>query len=374
MNREVATLPSSFYRDPEHYGRELEAIWQQEWLFAGHRASWPEAGHYRVITVGDQEILLTRDREGDLRAFYNTCRHRGAQLCGQAEGRFAAGRVVCPYHGWAYGLDGTLLFTPRGHDSEDFDPGRFPLYPVVTAEWRGFVFFHLSPRPPTSLADALGAEAEPLAGWPLEDLVPAHRETHEIACNWKVFWENFLECYHCPGVHPDLCRLVPLYGAGVSYDAALPEGHALKGTNAPLREGAVTWSPNGQPVATPFRGLGPAERSAGMTFATVVPGVFMVAHLDYLRTVQVLPAGPERTRLTVEWYVSDEAPPNLDTAQLTALGRQVVMEDARVCELNQRGLRNRVHVEGVLMPPERDVADFHDWVRDRLARPRTNPA
>ncbi len=380
MTLQRATLPSWAYRDADRFRRELDAIWQREWLFVGHGSEWPGAGDFQVIAVGDQEVIVTRDRAGQLRAFHNTCRHRGAQLCQAHRGRFPAGRLVCPYHGWAYGLDGNLLSTPPAHRPEHFDHGDYPLYPVALQEWRGFVFINLDAGTRLPVADAFGSESETLTAWPLEDLVVVHREDHEVACNWKVFWENFLECYHCPGVHPDLCRLVPLYGEGVTDPADLPDGHPLKSTDDVLRPGAVTWSPDGAALGRAFEGLDEAERRAGMTFTTGMPGVFIVAHLDYVRTVRVLPLAPETTRLSVTWLLSPEAAADdPDIEQLTAFGRQVVLEDARICEINQRGLRSRAHAAGVLMPPEHDVAAFHDWLRERLevsgstgTRPRTD--
>ena len=223
--------------------------------------------------------------------------------------------------------------------------------------------------PPWAWLDALAShqaeDAAALDAWPLEELALAHREAHTVSCNWKVFWENFLECYHCPGIHRELCRLVPLYGAGVVATSDLPAGHVLAGEHRPLREGAVTWSEDGQTPLPWFEGLDEARQAAGMTFATLLPTMFVVAHVDYVRSVRVLPLAPEQTLLTVDWYLAPEvlAEGEVDIERLTAMGRQVVMEDAAVCEINQRGLRNHPHRAGILLPQEHDVRWFQDWVR-----------
>ncbi len=215
-----------------------------------------------------------------------------------------------------------------------------------------------------------GDDARLLANWPLEKLALAHRETHVLECNWKLFWENYLECYHCPNLHHDLCRLVPLYGQGVTraeqVSAGSPGSELNNGSR--LAPGAVTWSHDGTSNLPRFDGLSPAEQAIGMTFADFLPGVFMVAHVDYVRSVHVMPLGPERTQLQVNWMLLPEtlASGTVDIAQLIAFGNQVVGEDARVCELNQRGQHSHRHHAGVLVPQEDDVLVFDDWVRARL--------
>jgi Rieske 2Fe-2S family protein len=362
------TLPAHWFHDPAHFQTELRSLWQREWLCAGRAEDWAEAGDYRRLRVGDQQILITRDGDGGLHAFHNTCRHRGSLLCEDDAGRFASGRIVCPYHAWTYGLDGELQRAPRSTDADGLNLADFPLYRVELDTWGGFVFVNLAEEPAAPLARFLGDEAANVAAWPLADLRRVHRETHRLACNWKVFWENYLECYHCPGVHPDLCRLVPLYrtgymayaDAGVAPDPDQP--HAM------LRPGAVTWSSDGAAALPWFAGLGEKERQAGMTFASFPPTMFLVAHVDYVRTVGVLPLGPEETALTVDWYVHRDLldHPQLDVARLTAFGSQVVREDARVCELNQAGIRSNRHDCGVLLHLENHVYEFEQWVREKL--------
>lgn len=375
LQQSEATLPSTWYFDPDHHDRELERIWYREWVSLGHESEWREAGDFQRVSLGDQQVIVTRDRTGTLRAFHNTCRHRGAQLCQEDEGRFRAGRVVCPYHGWSYSLDGDLLSVPKNMQAPDFDRTDFPLYPVALETWRGFVFINLDPSPRLTLDAAIGDEAGWLDAWPLEQLVLAHREAHDIACNWKVFWENYMECCHCPVVHHDLVRLVPHYGEGLNEREDLPADSPLKARVNPLADGAVTWSDDGRTDLPWFEGLGETERDAGMTFSTFLPGVFLVGHVDYVRTVRVRPLAPERTRLTVDWFVSPAALESgpVDVERLVAFGRQVVTEDARVCEINQRGLHSRAHTEGVLTPPEYDLLGFHDWLRARLDGGETPP-
>lgn len=234
---------------------------------------------------------------------------------------------------------------------------------AAVKEWGGFVFLNRSASPGAEFDELAAEGASALSGWPLARLSLAHREVHEVACNWKVFWENYLECYHCPGVHPELCRLVPLYGRGLTNPADLPPDHALR--DAPLlKAGALTWSADGQTPLPDLPGLGENRLAAGMTFGDFPPGMFVIAHRDHARSVRVMPLAPEGTQLTVEWLLEAETlSDGVDIERLVAFGHRVVMEDARICEVNQAGLRCRAHEHGMLLPIERDVAAFDDWVR-----------
>jgi Rieske 2Fe-2S family protein len=362
------TLPAGWFYDADHYRRELRAIWYRDWLCIGREEDWPGEGDFRRLAVGDEQVIVTRAGDGRLHAFHNTCRHRGSVLCEAESGTFRAGRIVCPYHAWAYALTGELERVPRAMRADAIRLDDFPLYRVALESWRGFVFINLAAEPRCSLPEALAQEGGQVAAWPLEDLRRVHRATHQLACNWKIFWENYLECYHCPGVHPDLCRLVPVYRTGFMEYADAGQEPDPQRPHAMLRPGAVTWSTDGSTDLPWFKGLGQADSERGMTFATCQPTMFLVAHIDYVRTVRVLPLGPEQTGLTVDWYVHRDVlgHPALNIDRLIAFGSQVVSEDARVCELNQQGLRCGRHERGVLLEVEDYVSEFEQWVLRRL--------
>ena len=369
-NSTHSTLPSEWYFDPAHFQRELKSIWWDEWLCVARAGELGEPGQFKVIRVGSQQVIITRRSKGELQAFHNTCRHRGSLLCESDSGSFHNGRIVCPYHAWVYSLDGELQNTPRLNESDDFNRKDYSLYPVAVDSWAGFIFINLAETPSCNLKTRLAGEANPLSNWPMPELLIAHRQVHHLDCNWKVFWENFLECYHCPNIHRELCALVPVYGQGVSSPEDLPGDHALLAASSQtlLKPGAVTWSGDGSTSLPWFDGLSREEQSIGMTFFNLWPSVFIVAHVDYVRSVQVMPDGPEKTRLTVDWLVSPETMDReaLDIPGLVAFGQQVVLEDARVCELNQKGLHSQRHRSGVLTEKERDVLAFDQWVMARL--------
>lgn len=369
LERTTATLPAAWYYDPAHYARELEAVWYRDWVCVGRAEELREAGDYFVAEVGEERIIVTRDRGGAPRAFHDTCRHRGSALCTAPRGHFAGGRITCPYHAWSYALSGELLATPKMELPADFRREDYSLYGVALEAWGGFLFANLDERPRASLAEFLGAEAQQVARWPLAALESVHRETTTLACNWKVFWENYSECYHCPGIHPELCRVMPLYREGVFDHADSPTPPPVAGdTRARVAPGFSTWTLDGQSMLPLIEGPTDADRAAGVMFASFTASLFVVAHPDYVRSVRILPRGPERVELTVDWLL----PPGVAAEHAGALekmlelGRLVVAQDGRVCELNQRGLRSRRHREGVLMPQEAALRDFHEWLKSRL--------
>ena len=373
MNQRTAsaprTLPSTWYFDESHHRTELEVIWYRDWIHAGRESLWAAPGDYRVITIGDQRIIVLRDGAGVLRAFHDSCRHRGALLCEADEGRFASGRIVCPYHAWSYALDGRLLATPRRIPSVDFDPCAHSLHAVAVQCRGGFVFLNLAGADAPDFGQCFAAELPGLASWPLESLRSAHRETHVAGINWKVFWDNYLECAHCPGVHPELCALIPVYRSGLLRldDDPARGGGRVEDVEARVREGARTWSRDGQCLLPEFEGLDEDLIAPGMRFATLLPSVFIVAHRDYLRSVSVRPLGPERTEIAIEWLVDAAVEPaDVDIDALTEFGRLVVMQDLRVSTLSQRGMHARRHEAGVLMPQEYDVHAFQQWVAARV--------
>lgn len=370
LTRTTESLPAAWYHDPAQYARELEAVWYRDWVCVGRLEDLPEAGDYFLAEVGAERLVVTRDREGRPRAFHNTCRHRGSALCTEPRGRFAGGRITCPYHAWSYALSGELAATPKMELPAGFRREDYPLYAVASESWGGFLFVNLAARPPATLAGFLGAEARNVERWPLASLVSVRREVTTLACNWKIFWENYSECYHCPGIHPELCRVMPLYREGVLSYADSRLAPAAGGDTRPrVAPGLVTWTLDGQSNLPLIEGPSAEDRAPGVVFASFAASLFIVAHPDYVRSVRILPRGPERIELTVDWLL----PPGVaerhsgELERMVELGRRVVAQDGRVCELNQQGLRSRRHAAGVLMPQEESLHEFHEWLKARLA-------
>jgi glycine betaine catabolism A len=366
------TLESSWYFDPAHYQRELSAIWRRNWIYLCRAESLSGASSYRTFAIGDQPILLLRDEGGTLRAFFNTCRHRGSVLCTEAAGKLRAKSITCPYHAWTYRLDGTLAKIPSVHGGGYLEPRELSLYSVALKVWRGFVYVNLTDasRP---LSDHFNAPGDNFGHWPLEELVAGRRLTKRINCNWKVFWENYNECLHCAGIHPALSSLVPIYKRGIMEMRDDPNWRAHEHSDDPayaggLRRGAATWSTDGQPVGQGFAQLTAEERRVGYHYMTSIPSHYLVLHADHVRSSRLLPLGPEAMELEIEWLFPKEtlADSAADIARACDFSAQVMAEDGAACERAQIGLHSAPHARGYLLPEEYDVFRFQQWVRVQL--------
>jgi len=373
LTERVDGLPADWYFDPAQYRCELEKIWFRNWIYVGRSSAVAAPRSYQSIAIGDQHVLLVRDETGILRAFHNTCRHRGAALCREPAGQLRSGAIVCPYHAWVYSLQGELLRTSSKTQPHGFDKHDFHLYRIGVVEWSGFVFVALTGAPP--FARSFDLPLDRLDSWGLGNLVVGHVLTKTIECNWKIFWENYNECLHCPGVHPQLSQLVPIFGRALLEERDDPKWREHLGDDDPkykggLRAGAVTWSLDGQASAAQFPGLSEADRKAAHIYMTGLPSMFIVGHVDYVRVVRLLPLGAERTELRVEYLFAPEtlADARFDLANIVDFTNLVMSEDAQVCELNQQGLRALPHVRGVVMPEEYVVKQLHDWIKAELQR------
>ena len=366
------SLPARFYLDPDHYERELRSIWYDSWVYLCRSSDLAQSGDFRVFQLESQSILLARGADAELRAFHNTCRHRGSALCTEETGRFRGSSIVCPYHQWTYSLEGRLRGTPRRLESADFRYDDYPLYAVALEERAGCVFVHLGTDPPP-LRETFDPGPEPLENWHLEDLRVGQRTRLLVECNWKIFWENYNECLHCPSIHPELVKIVPTYGKGLLnerelLDDPVPDGTTQSELEPALAEGAETWTLDGKSRLPALPGLSEEEKGRGQTFWDLEPGCYVVGHRDYARCARILPLGPERTEIQMEWLFLPSVleRDDFDLDHATALARRVVEQDARACELNQRGLRALPHEHGVLVKQEYWVQRFQQWVRRRL--------
>jgi phenylpropionate dioxygenase-like ring-hydroxylating dioxygenase large terminal subunit len=368
------SLPSRWYFEPAQYALELERVWYRNWIYLCRADSLAAPASFRTFTIGVQPVLLVRGEDDVLRAFYNTCRHRGALLCSEPYGHLPAKAITCPYHAWSYRLTGELARIPTAGRAHYVPTEQTALYSIPLKQWQGFVYVHLGDAG-AGLGENFNANTETVANWPLATLVVGSRQSQRIRCNWKIFWENYNECLHCPTVHPALSSLVPIYRRGIMEQRDDPNWRTHAPSSDPLyrgglRTGAATWSVDGRSLGHEFPALTDEERRIGYHYVTSLPSHYLVAHVDHVRSSRLLPLGPEETELEIEWLFprSTLADPAVDIRRVCDFSAQVMSEDARVCELNQRGLRSRPHQQGMLMPEEYDVLRLHQWLRGQLGR------
>jgi Rieske 2Fe-2S family protein len=357
-------LPREAYRDSAWFAREMATVFSRQWVMVGRLADFTP-GQMQRVQVGAAPVIVARAVDGAVSAFHNSCPHRGSELC-RAE-REPLGKLIrCPYHAFAFAAsDGALVATGHAVPTDDFDRSAHGLKRVACHEWNGFLFLNLAAAPGDLYAD-VGLRT--LDNWPMSTLVTGHRWETEIACNWKTFWENYSECLHCPGIHPELCDMVPIYGKGIMGQSEALGWTPEEQSRPNLRAGATSWTESGQPCGPVFPGLSDAERLAGYNFVTLWPSTYIVAHVDYVRSVRIQPLAPERTRLIADWYFPEAtlAQDGFDAAAVAGFAKIVMEQDGAASEMNQRGMRSPVFRAARLMPEEYEIHRFHQWVLNEM--------
>jgi len=361
------TLPSSWYRSEAVFAIEKERIFCREWICVARAEELAEAGAFRVLDVLGESVLLLRNREGRLRAFYNVCRHRGSRLCRTAAaggtnlgGGIAGGRITCPYHQWSYDLDGRLIAAPYLTGEAGFDKSLFSLYPIALECWGGFVFLNLTPASAAPLAAQLGEIPARISRYPLAELRIGHTIRYEVAANWKVICENYNECYHCAGVHPELCAVVPAFKdrGGASLDW-------LRGV--PHRSGAYTFTSSGTTTRRAFPGLN-ADEQVRHKGELVYPNLFLSLACDHAAVFILEPKGAARTDIVCHFLFEpyELGKPGFDPTDASGFWDLVNRQDWAICESVQQGISARVHARGYYAPMEDFNLDIRRYVLERI--------
>ncbi len=343
-------LPREAYLDP------AVLAWEREHLFGGWvcvgRSSDVSSSGMAAHSLGDYGVLLTRDRDGELRGFENACRHRGHELLpcgGSSEGVKA---VVCPYHAWSYRFDGSLLGAP-GYKGAELDKEAFGLAPVAVREWHGWVFVDRTGRAP-AFEEHIGDLEGIVDGYDAASLVTPVIHEYDVAANWKVVIENYQECYHCSMIHPELCRVSPPDSGD---NLELP-GNWVGGW-LDLREGAETMSFDGRSAGSAITRLDEQQRRTVM-YVAVLPNLLISLHPDYVMTHLLTPLTPDLTRIRCSWgFPADTvAADDFDPSYAVDFWDLTNRQDWAACESVQRGMKAPGYRAGPLAPDEDGVYHF----------------
>jgi glycine betaine catabolism A len=343
---ESTMLPAAAYTSPE------VLAWERRYLFAGTWISpgrvedlFPPGVTQRGLVVGDIPVLLTGDGDADIRAFANTCRHRGHELLPDG-GTADRHSVVCPYHAWVYGLDGDLHGAPGFRDLPGFQPGEYRLVPLPARVWHGWLFVNAT-ADAAPFEEHLGEMAGLVAPYAPQRLRLAGRHRYPVRANWKVVVENYHECYHCPLIHPELCRVSPPT-SGENYD--LPG--AWVGGAMDLRDHAETMSLSGRSGGVFLSGVDTRR----VLYLGLFPNLLVSLHPDYVMTHRLEPRAPDQTDVYCSWYVPPEV---ADASYAVDFWDLTNRQDMAACESVQRGLSSPHFRPGPFAPNEDAV---HRWV------------
>jgi phenylpropionate dioxygenase-like ring-hydroxylating dioxygenase large terminal subunit len=361
------TLTGRDYSSPEVYEEEREHLFYRGWFCIGRADEVPASGDYLVRDVAGESVFVVRNRDGELRAFYNVCAHRGTKILDDDPGGGNLGKALkCPYHAWSYDLDGQLLATPNVHEDEQFERAEYHLTKVAVGEHGGFLFVSLADEPGT-LDAWLRNSNETITDFEryrLGELRVARRITYDVAANWKIVVENYNECLHCPQIHPELVRVIPLYRQGEVWD-----GETRDGGNE-MVEGATSFTVTGTSDLPKFPDL--FAEDYGMYYGVFqFPNLMVNMHPDSVMAYLVYPKGAARTTVISEFYFRPEALalPGFDPSPTVDLWDLISRQDWAVCERAQLGVSSRSYKSGVYPRKDRLLFDFNERWRRELGRP-----
>jgi choline monooxygenase len=346
----AATVPARLYNDPVYLELERERIFAATWQLVGRTEQLSETGDYITCEVGNEALVVVRDGEA-MRGFHNVCLHRAgpvAQGCGRRR------TLQCRYHGWTYSLSGSLIRAPEMEGATGFHPEEMRLREIAVATWGPLVFVNLDRKAPPLMEVMEDIPARVAGFWP-EAMRWVMRRTYDVACNWKVYVDNYLEGYHLPVVHPGLHK-------ELDYDQYRVEPHRYYSVqHAPLRP------PQG---GVERRYVASGDHPPEAVYVWLFPNTMLNVYLGQMQTNVVLPLSHDRTQVIFDWFAADPpADPETDESwnQLIAFSDEIQAEDVEICEVVQRNLRSRVYDRGRYSATrENGVHHFHSLLHEFL--------
>ena len=381
------SLPQPFYVDPEFFRIDVEHIFATQWLLGGPACQIPKAGNYFTFNIGSTPLVVVRGKDKVIRAFHNTCRHRGSRICTKEKGTSA--RLLCPYHQWTYDLDGRLIFA--GNMGQDFDLSQFPLKQAHCETVGGLLFVNLSRGTPPDFEQFRRDVAPYLAPHQLERSKVAYQSDIVEKGNWKLTMENNRECYHCNANHPELLRTLSEFDAaddprispefaarliekGEKWDAL---GLPNRPTNDPHKryravrlpfEHGLSMTMDGKPGCRRLLGA-ISDPDLGSLRLLNLPNSWNHLQGDHVVCFRALPVGPQATLVTTWWLVHEEAKEGVDydVEHLTHVWVATNDQDRRVVEENQAGINSMAYEPGPYSPTiEFGVQSFIDWYTEEM--------
>lgn len=352
LSKGAKTLPGRYFNSETIFKEEIDRIFSSRWLCIGRQEQIPNPRDYFLWQMGSESIIVLRDRNAEVKAFYNICRHRGTRLCTQQQGNFSKS-IHCPYHAWAYDLDGRLLVAPLMNELADFQQKDYSLYSAPIVTWEGFLFINLA-KSPEPFATAFAPLMGKFSQWELPQLRVVDSMEYQVQANWKLIFQNYSECYHCPTIHPTLAKR-SFYRSG---ENDLFDGPFLGGfMTIEQPGGSLTASSNR--CATPLGNIS-GEDLQRVYYYSIFPNMFLSLHPDYVMVHRLLPESPDRTRIICEWLFHPKSidRTNFNPQDAVKLWDITNQEDWQMCELMQAGVASRAWTHGPYATAESLLAAF----------------
>ncbi|HET9425542.1 MAG TPA: aromatic ring-hydroxylating dioxygenase subunit alpha [Gemmatimonadaceae bacterium] len=351
------TLPREYYTSPAILEQERQRLFSTMWHCAGRAGAVAEPGAFMVRDVAGESIIIVRGKDGRLRALFNVCRHRGTRICTEHSGKFS-GSIQCPYHAWTYGIDGRLIGAPHMNEVEGFDRKDYPLHEAAVAEWEGFVFVNVA-REPGPFDEWFAPMIGRLARYGIGALRVGHSARYEVQANWKLVFQNYSECLHCPMIHPELSTMMP-YTSGANDLIAGP----FLGGYMELNNESATMS--GKACGRLVSPALPADDRKRAYYYTLMPNMALSIHPDYVNYYILTPLAVDRTLVESEWMFAaeNEGNPAFNPKDAIEFWDVTNRQDWAICEQSQAGVSSSRYEPGPYSPRESMPAAWdHEYLR-----------
>jgi Rieske 2Fe-2S family protein len=351
----ISTLPGHFYTDPQIFALEQAKIFEDMWFCAIRAADIPHPGDYRTVQVGTESILLSRTRKGEIKAFFNVCRHRGAKICTEDAGTVTRA-FQCPYHAWTYDFDGKLVAAPNLTKMPDVDRYEYGLKKVHLREWLGYVWVSLADEPPSFEETAVQEVVDRLGEVANLD----HYDVASLSVGCRIVYDVKAECYHCATIHPELTEVLPEFADGYAAQSFVNHG-------ADFADGVEGFTIDGSAGFDTIPGID-ADQDRKYYAITVKPQVFVNMVPDHIIFHRMYPMAADRTIVECDWlYLPSVVEQGKDVSKSVELFDRVNRQDFDACERCQPAMSSRVYSGGgVLVPSEHHIGAFHDWLQSKI--------
>ena len=362
----IRTLPGHAYSSPEIFAAEQEKIFEAMWFCAVRSSDVAKPGDFKTVQIGRESIIVSRNRKGVARGFFNVCRHRGARVCSEESGS-GKRSFQCPYHAWTYDLDGKLIAAPNLTKMPDIGREEYSLHKAHVREWLGYIWVCVAEEPPSFEDTVMGAirsrlgDLESIDHYSVESLQVGQRIVYDVKANWKLIVENFMECYHCATIHPELTEVLPEFADGLA-------AQYFVGHGAQFGDDVQGFTVDGSAGVGKIPGVD-EDQDRRYFAVTVRPNVFLNLVPDHVIFHRMYPVAPDRTIVECDWlYLPEVVASGADLMKSVQLFDLVNRQDFEACELCQSVTDSKKYAQGgVLVPSEHHIADFQNWASNAIA-------
>ena len=354
------TLDGKYYSNAKIFKEELINIFYENWLCVGRANDVKKEGNYISFEIGNENIIIVRNKKSQLNGFYNVCRHRGTRTCIDKKGSFSK-TIQCKYHGWTYNLDGNLVGAPNMDNVEGFKKGDYPLHNILIKEWNGFIFICLSDNP-ENFENFYKPLKNKFNEWQLSTLKTIKQIDYTIKANWKLVMQNYNECYHCPTIHPELAKIHHF----TSGENDLYEGPFLGGFMT-LNEDKKSISKSGNLCSKPIPGITKKNLNR-VYYYSFFPNMLISLHPDYVMYHTIIPLAPSKCKITCSWLFLEENTHHHNYDDAIEFWDKTNKQDWEISEQSQLGIQSKKYTPGPYSPRESLLSTFDNYYLSKLTK------